>query len=501
MRSLYGRIFIAFFATLVVSLFSFVAIFFAFTGPRMNRNARSLGSAAAEIAAASLSSGGRDALQLYIRSLDTSFGGPHYLVDARGIDVLSGEDHSRLLGLARVGSGPPVTVDGKVLLVDANSDGRFRLIAQIAPPTVDVGVILPYLALLFVAIAGVCWLIAAAIASPVRRLAAVVDRFGAGDIGARIHLRRRDELGDLARAYNNMADRIGVLLAAERQLLQDLSHELRSPLTRLTVGIELSRTELDRNRSADRLQAETDRLTSLVASLIETTRAEGNLAKPEMAPLDLTAVVFELAGHHVEAARTRDVTIALDVAPGVTIYGNRELVRRAIDNVLQNALRHAPDRSQIEIRCNQHDDQTTVTVRDWGEGVPEEALERLGTPFFRVDGSRSEITGGIGLGLALARRAMHLHHGTLSAENASPGLRIILWFPAPRVSDADGEQHHEQVTSPGSTSGRLPLGRTSVRSLTLVPAVNDRHVTIKAHDLPPTRLCLAERRSASPARL
>ena len=430
MRSLYGRIFVAFFTTLVVSLFSFVAVFFAITRPTMNRNVRGFVAVEADTAAWALSIGGPDALRTYIANLDAGFAARHYLVDGRGVDVLSGDDRSALVSMGRIG-GPPRTVDGKGLLIESSADGRFKLIAELPAPRFNLTVVLPYFGLLFAAIAGVCWLIAAGIASPVRRLAAVVERFGGGDMNARIHLRRRDELGDLASAYNKMADHIGVLLAAERQLLQDISHELRTPLARLNVGIELSRSAEDRHASADRLQLEAQRLTALVTSLIETTRAEGNLAAPEMEIFDMTTLLPELTDHFTADTERRGIAIALELeSEPATVRGNVELVRRALDNVLRNALQHAPDGSRIDIRCHQHDGHVLIAIRDWGAGVPEQAIERLGAPFFRVDESRSESTGGMGLGLAIARRAMHLHHGSLLAENASPGLRIILRLPA-----------------------------------------------------------------------
>jgi signal transduction histidine kinase len=429
MRSLYGRIFVAFFTTLVLSVVSFVTIFVASTRPRINRNVRGFVAVEADTAAWALSIGGRDALHTYLDSLNTGLAARHYFVDSRGVDVLSGDDRSAL-----VRPGPtrrrPRPVDGKAVLVEPSSDGRFTLIAEMPAPTLNLTVVLPYFGLLFGAIAAVCWLIAAGIASPVRRLAAVVERFGAGEMTARIDLRRRDELGHLASAYNKMADRIGVLLAAERQLLQDISHELRTPLARLNVGIELSRSAEDRHASADRLQLEAQRLTALVTSLIETTRAEGNLDAPEMEIFDMTALLRELSDHFAADAERRGIAIALEVDAPLTVRGNVDLVRRAIDNVLRNALRHAPDQSRIDVGCHQHDGQVVIAIRDRGEGVPQQAIDRLGAPFFRVDESRSESTGGMGLGLAIAKRAMHLHHGTLVAENASPGLRIVLSLPA-----------------------------------------------------------------------
>ena len=146
----------------------------------------------------------------------------------------------------------------------------------------------------------------------------------------------------------------------------------------------------------------------------------------------MTTLLRELSDRFTADPERRGIAIALEleIDARVTVRGNVELVRRALDNVLRNALQHAPDGSRIDIRCHQHDGHVLIAIRDWGEGVPEQVIERLGAPFFRVDESRAESTGGMGLGLAIARRAMHLHHGSLLAENASPGLRIILRLPA-----------------------------------------------------------------------
>ena len=227
-------------------MFSFVTVFFAVTRPRINRNVRGFVAVEADTAAWAFSIGGHDALRTYIDSLNTGFPGRHYLVDARGVDVLSGDDRSALLSLGRIGRPATAPSTARPSSSSRSADGRFKLIAEMPAPTLNLTVVLPYFGLLFGAIAACAGSSPRASPRPVRRLATVVERFGAGDMTARIDLRRRDELGDLASAYNKMADRIGVLLAAERQLLQDISHELRTPLARLNVGIELSRTAEDR---------------------------------------------------------------------------------------------------------------------------------------------------------------------------------------------------------------------------------------------------------------
>jgi signal transduction histidine kinase len=429
LRSLYGRIFTAFFAALLLALVAFPAVFVAVTRPRIDRGFRGFLAAEADTASGIFLRAGPQALQEYFASLDAAFAGHHYLLDRGSHDVLSGDDRSDLLHRSASARERRPQINGKTLLIAGDTTGAFTFIALRPVPTPDFSVVLPYFLLLLAAIAGVCWLIAKSIASPVRRLAHVVDRFGAGDMTARLDLRRRDELGDLARAYNGMADRIGTLLTAERQLLQDLSHELRSPLARLNLAIELCRTNGDASACADKLQAEADRLTSLVSSLIETVRAEGNLASPEMNAVDVFMLLREVAASAALDPACRDLTFDADIHIGEPIRGNAELLRRIFENLITNAVRHAPAGSRIEIRAHSIAEYAIIRIRDFGSGVPEEVLARLGTPFFRVDVSRTSATGGLGLGLAIARRAVHLHGGTLTAENAQPGLRVVVSLP------------------------------------------------------------------------
>jgi signal transduction histidine kinase len=428
-RSLYGRILAAFSAALLLSLIAFPAAFFALTRPRIDRGFRGFLAVEADTASRIYSRSGPQALQEYLGSLDTAFTGSHYLVDRDGRDVLSGVDRADLLRRSAPSRGRPPQIGDKALLTARDATSVFTLVALRRAPTPDLSVVLPYFLLLLAATAGVCWLLAASIASPVRRLAAAVERFGAGDMSARVDLGRRDELGDLARAYNQMADRIATLLSAERQLLQDLSHELRSPLARLNVAIELCRGDREAAVFADRLQAESNRLTSLVSSLIETVRAEGNLASPEMGAVDVLGLLRQVSERAADEGHDRQVTIDAHIQSGIPIRANAELLRRALENVISNALRHAPDGSHVQVHGDQDVERLVVTIRDFGSGVPEEALARLGTPFFRVDKSRTSATGGLGLGLAIARRAVHLHGGTLTADNAHPGLRLILSLP------------------------------------------------------------------------
>src|SRR5579863_1322066 len=271
-----------------------------------------------------------------------------------------------------------------------------------------------------------CYGFAYHLTSPVRRLRGVLDRFGHGDLSARAAIKRKDELGQLATSFNQMADRIQTLLAAERRLLLDISHELRSPLARLGVAVELARSGDNLETNLNRIQKESDRLNSLVTQLLQVTRAEGDTGQLRRDPLRLDELVLQLVDDAQIEAAARRCRLLYSTRVAVEVPGDPELLRRSIENVLRNAIRYAPPDSTIEIATLRHEDKAVVRVRDFGSGVPEEALPRLFDAFYRVEPDRNRSTGGIGLGLSIARRAIELHKGTVWARNANPGLEVTI---------------------------------------------------------------------------
>jgi two-component system sensor histidine kinase CpxA len=251
-----------------------------------------------------------------------------------------------------------------------------------------------------------------------------VERFGQGDLSTRFETARRDELGDLARTFNRMADRIQTLLAAERRLLLDISHELRSPLARLGVAAELARSGEDRGGALDRIQKEADRLNSLVGELLQVTRAEGDPASLHFEPVRLDELVRDIVETNRIEATARGSELKLDIEAAAQIQGKPELLRRAVENVIRNAIRHAPAGTAVEVTVKER----SILVRDRGPGVPEQDLARIFDPFYRVENDRNRSSGGAGLGLAIARRAIELHKGTIRARNADPGLLVEFEF-------------------------------------------------------------------------
>ena len=280
-------------------------------------------------------------------------------------------------------------------------------------------------------VALLCYGFAYHLTSPVRRLRTVVDCFGRGELSARSAVNRNDELGQLAKSFNLMADRIQTLLSAERRLLLDISHELRSPLARLGVAIELARSGENREDMLDRIQKEADRLSELVAELLEVTRVEGDPSILNTDSVRLDELLGDLVYDSLLEAQAKDCNLLLKAPVAVTLIGSEELLRRAIENVVRNAIRYSPPATSVEVELSKNESSTRITVRDHGPGVPEDAVTKIFDPFYRVDSDRNRTSGGLGLGLAIARRAVELHNGTLKAQNANPGLLVTMEFPLP----------------------------------------------------------------------
>ncbi len=373
--------------------------------------------------------GGQQELAAHMQRVARQISGDHYLTDAAGKDLATGEDRSQLLATARPDTGPKRFASRQVVMYPS-ADGKYRFIV-VYENFFDLSQYLPYYLLILAAVALLCWILATNLASPLRGLARVVDRFGAGDLTVRVNSSRKDEIGEVGRAIDRMAERIGTLLTAERRLLQDISHELRSPLARLSFAAELARTAEDREAAIARMKKEISRLTDLVGGLIQVTRAEGDPAAGSSEGLRLDELLGEVVDDCRVEADARNCRLAFNAGREINMHGDREVLRRAVENVLRNAIRYTPAGTSVDIQLDDTEDAARISVRDYGPGVPAEALPKIFQPFFRVDDSRYTATGGVGLGLAIASRAIGLHHGKLWAENTDPGLKV--WIELPLV--------------------------------------------------------------------
>jgi two-component system sensor histidine kinase CpxA len=343
-----------------------------------------------------------------------------YLVDANGRDVLTGADRSAwtrdpVFRMRRTG-------------VRSETDGQYYLVTTGSPQRLFWWFLSPLHAALVAIIALLCYAFAFYVTSPVRDLTRTVERVGRGDFAARASSQRQDELGQLARSFNAMAERLGTLVEAERRLLLDISHELRSPLARLNVALELAR-ENRAEHAWERIQKEADRLNALVGELLQVTRAEGDPQGKRKDAVDWSALVREIVAGNVIEAEATAKTLSLSAQPGLMLQGDPELLRRAAENVIRNAIRHTPAGARVECRLERQANEAVLTVRDYGPGVPDDDVPRIFEPFYRVGWDRSRDSGGTGLGLSIAQRSVVLHGGSIRARNVAPGLEVEIRVP------------------------------------------------------------------------
>lgn len=288
----------------------------------------------------------------------------------------------------------------------------------------------PYCLLILASVGSLSYVLVVRIALPLQTLARRMEQFGHGDLKARMKLSRQDEIGVVSRCFDQMGDRIETLLQAERRLFQDVSHELRSPLARLRFAAELARTSNDRAAAIERITREVDRLTTLVDSLLDVTRVESDPAARHPEVFSVAELLEDLVESCWIETDVRHCRVRLDAYEAIPVRADRELIHRAVENVVRNAIRYAPPDSSIDIKVEPRRPLVRITVRDYGPGVPETHLNDIFRPFFRVESARDSATRGMGLGLAIAHRAVTLHSGRVWAENRSPGLLVSIELPS-----------------------------------------------------------------------
>jgi two-component system, OmpR family, sensor histidine kinase CpxA len=285
-----------------------------------------------------------------------------------------------------------------------------------------------------------CFWLARHITRPIEKLRFAAREIANEHLEARVDesvLKRRDELAELGRDFDRMAERIDALVSAQRRLLADVSHELRSPLTRLNLALGLARQRAkpETLEHLDRIELETDRLNKLIGQLLSWAKIESGVDLPRKKIFDLGALVQEVASDGDYEARSRNCSVKFDPRLECPVEGEPEMIRGAVENVVRNAVRHTTEGTNVEVtleyRNGTSHPRAVILVRDHGIGVPEEELPDLFIPFHRVaDGIRRH-PDGTGLGLAIAERAFRFHGGNVTAANAAGGgLIVTLELPA-----------------------------------------------------------------------
>jgi len=272
----------------------------------------------------------------------------------------------------------------------------------------------------------VCYGLARYLTTPIRRLQAASAEIADGNFSIRVDAgRRRDELGDLGRDFDRMAEHLERLNASQQQLLRDVSHELRSPLARLQIAVALARQRGGDlvGSELDRIEREAEALEELIRQLLSVARLESGAAELSLEDLAIDELVKSIAHDANYEGREDGKAVTVGGMSDARVHGDRAMLKSALENVVRNALRHAPEDSGIEINVTKDDDgrHATIVVRDHGPGVPEALIGELFKPFVRGDYARDRRSGGYGIGLAIADAAIRCHQGTISASNHPDG--------------------------------------------------------------------------------
>jgi two-component system sensor histidine kinase CpxA len=294
-----------------------------------------------------------------------------------------------------------------------------------------------------------CFWLARYLTTPLLKLRSTTNELAEGNFGARVATKltkRRDEVGQLGRDFNVMAERLESMVNAQQRLLGDISHELRSPLARLGVALGLARQRsgAEANGALDRIERESDNLNEMISQLLTLTRLESGTDSRMRTEVDLAALVREVADDANFEARSQNRAVQVVSSDHCSINGVEELLRSAVENVVRNAVRYTPEGTAVEVALRKQngngDNYAVISVRDRGTGVPDEALEKIFRPFYRTEDARDRQSGGgTGLGLAITERAVRMHGGSVEAANAvGGGLAVEMRFHLTGLQDLSG---------------------------------------------------------------
>jgi two-component system, OmpR family, sensor histidine kinase CpxA len=348
-----------------------------------------------------------------------------YVVDDEGREILQRDEELRLLQDRHRG------MESESITVPEGRTFTIYLVDRIPPTTIlapgTQGTALRILAAAVIS-ALVSYFLARSLTAPLEGLRIATRKIAAGDLDTRVGQsfpQRHDEFSQLAADFDVMAERLQTMQQANRRLLRDVSHELRSPLARLSVAVEIARKKGAENirSELDRIELEGERLGSLVNDVLGLLRESSEHSPKQDEDLDLPDLLSELvAVVNYEVAEGKP-GILWERPPPFIYRGDRELLWRTMENLLRNALRHTDPEQGVDLTMmeNAQDRTVELVVRDYGSGVPTDELEKIFQPFYRVQESRDRSSGGHGIGLAIAAAGVGRHGGRIQASNAAGG--------------------------------------------------------------------------------
>lgn len=416
MRSLFGQLWLSFMLVMALTLAAAFGVTFALAVKRANSLDQLSPAAVAQSAQATLSSKGRQGVANW--TVDEVHRQPEiqvYFVNSAGQELLDRTVRGQPLPGAAGQATPTVTAnDGVVyrVLVRRTRGVVFDLWNIFLQPWVLLGLALTISGL------GCAWL-AWRLTRPILRLREGVRAVAAGDLEVRLGpeiAARRDELGGLARDFEQMTADLQALIASKEELLRDISHELRSPLARLRLAAGLARRGPRTNEEAfERIDREVERLDAMIGQILRFSRLGAGLALAQE-PIDLAELLEETVEDARIEADSAGVALQLVADGPAWVTGDRAQLRSAMENVLRNAIRFSPTQARVDVRLTRGVQEARVEVADAGPGLREADLARVFEPFYRADPSD-----GVGLGLAITGRVLTLHRGRVNARNLPHG--------------------------------------------------------------------------------
>lgn len=445
MKSLFVKIFVSYW--IAQALFFVLAILVA-SAMRPSREIADLETQESKFlseAVQAYQTGGEASVWRYLRSVHDTHHVRLYVLDEQGKDLLRRTPPEWVQRAQRGGMSTADSFWGRFRSVQflrasmTTADGHhYTLVTELPPePHAPFGIRgVPGLGILIGIISSglVCYILARYLTAPIVLLRAATQKLASGDLTARAGMpgsRRHDETAELVRDFDRMAERLQTLVTAQRRLLRDISHELRSPLARLNVALELARQRSapDASSALDRIDRETNRLNEMIQRLLTLVRLEGGDDSLEKLPVHLQQLVQEIAKDAAFEAQSRHCQVEVDAVADCIVTGSPSLLHSAIENVVRNAIRYTEEGTTVQIRLRSEEGpagpEAVVQVTDSGPGVPEDALDKLFRPFYRIDDARGRQTGGVGLGLAITARAVSLHGGSVQAANRPQGGLMV----------------------------------------------------------------------------
>lgn len=282
---------------------------------------------------------------------------------------------------------------------------------------------------LFLTALALCYALARYLSSPIGKLRKATQKFSGGNLETRVGGEignRHDELSALAQDFDVMAERIESLVTSQQRLTRDISHELRSPLARMNVALEIAKQKFGNGGAPilERIETESRRLNEMISQILTLSKLESGNRDFEKTQVDVKMLVEQVVSDADFEAGAKGKSVRIVHADKCITSANENLLWSAIENVLRNAVRYTNESTTVEVSLNASNGSTRIGVRDYGGGVPEEELENLFRPFYRVGEARERKTGGIGLGLAIAEQAIYAHNGKIEARNTGDGLLV-----------------------------------------------------------------------------